>query len=86
MERGTLSIIRQTENGPCSNLQRRINGKHCSEYIPPSQVPVVQQNIQAHRNFRALVDAYVEAISEQTRQQRLGGRKKKTPDVKIGLA
>lgn len=76
MERGTLSIIRQTKNGPCGNLQRRVKGRHCSEYIPPSQVPVVQENIQAHRGFRALVDEYVEVISEQTRQQRLGGLKK----------
>ncbi len=45
MERGTLSVLRQTPHGPCCNLQRRENGRHLSEYIPAEQVPLVEANL-----------------------------------------
>lgn len=79
MERGTLSVIRQTSNGPCCNFQRRENGAHKSEYIPADQVPAVEANLRAYQQFQSLVDDYVACVSERSRAQRLAGGKKKRP-------
>lgn len=77
MERGTLSVIRQTSQGPCCNLQRRENGRHTSEYIPADQVAVVEANLARHAEFQSLVEQYVREVCDQTRQDRLTTDKKK---------
>lgn len=79
MERGKLSIIRNGPKGPYYNLQRREAGRNITEYIPKDQIPLVQENIQAHKNFETLVDEYERHITEQTRQERKAGLKKKLP-------
>lgn len=79
MERGTLSVIRQTSRGPCCNLQRRENGRHISEYIPAEQVPLVEANLARHGEFQAVVEQYVSLVCEQSRQERKAGAKKKRP-------
>ena len=56
MERGTLSVIRQTSQGPCCNLQRRENGRHTSEYIPADQVAVVEANLARRPLARIVTD------------------------------
>ena len=77
MERGSLSVIRQTSHGPCCNFQRWENGRHRSEYIPADQVALVQENLQAHARFAALVEEYVALLSARSRDQRLAGVQKK---------
>ncbi len=77
MERGTLSVIRQTPNGPSCNFQRWDGKRHRSEYIPADQVPVVEANLLRYREFQSLVDQYVDSVSQQSRQERLAGAKKK---------
>lgn len=79
MERGTLSVIRQTPHGPCCNLQRRENGRHVSEYIPADQVPLVEANLAKHDQFQSLIEEHVRLICQQSREQRLSGAKKKRP-------
>jgi hypothetical protein len=76
MERGTLSVIRQTPSGPCFNLQRRENGRHTSEYIPAAQGPLVKANLARHSEFQAVVEQYVNLVCEQSRQERMAGVKK----------
>jgi len=76
MERGTLSILRQTTKGPCCNFQKWDGSSHRSEYIPADQVPFVEANIARHRDFQSVVDQYVDLVSEQSRQERLAGGKK----------
>jgi hypothetical protein len=77
MERGTLSVIRQTPNGPCCNFQRWEDGRHRSEYIPADQVARVKENLQAHAQFASLVEEYVHLISSRSRNQRFAGVQKK---------
>jgi hypothetical protein len=77
MERGTLSTIRQTPQGPCCNFQRREDGRHISEYIPATKVEEVQEHLQAYEQFQGLVDQYVQLVSQRSREQRLAGVKKK---------
>ena len=79
MERGNLSIIRHGPNGPYYNLQRREAGRNLTEYVPPEQVPVVEENIAAHDHFQSLVREYETTLTEQTRQERKAGLKKKRP-------
>ena len=79
MERGNLSIIRHGPNGPYYNLQRREAGRNLTEYVPPEQVPVVEENIAAHDHFQSRVREYETTLTEQTRQERKAGLKKKRP-------
>jgi len=79
MERGTLSVIRQSPNGPCCNFQRWEDGHHHSEYIPADQVPLVETHLVRYREFQSLVDQHVTRVSQQTREERLAGVKKKRP-------
>lgn len=77
MERGTLSIIRQTSNGPCCNFQRWEDGHHRSEYIPAAQVPEVEANLRAYQEFQSLVEEFAGLVSRQSRENRLAEVKKK---------
>jgi hypothetical protein len=77
MEKGTLSTIRQTSEGPSCNFQRWENGRNVSEYVAAEQVPQVRENLQAHAEFETLVAKYVELVSAHSRQQRHSGVKKK---------
>ena len=42
MERGKLSVIKESASGPFYKLQARENGKNLTRYIPREQVPAVQ--------------------------------------------
>jgi len=77
MERGKLSIIRQGPKGPYYNLQRREGARNITEYVPSEQIPELQENIEAHQRFQTLVGDYERLITEQTRQERKAGGKKK---------
>lgn len=77
MERGTLSVIRQSPNGPCCNFQRWEAGRHRSEYIPADQVAVVEANLARHHEFQSQVDEYVALVSQESRENRLAGDKKR---------
>jgi len=79
MERGTLSVIRESSSGPCCNFQRWEDGQHRSEYIPADQVAVVEANLARHHEFQSQVDQYVALVSQESRENRLAGGKKKRP-------
>jgi len=76
MERGTLSVLRQTAKGPVCNFQRWDGSRHRSEYIPADQVPVVEANLERYKQFQSVVDQYVEVVSRKSREERLAGVKK----------
>ena len=77
LERGTLSVLRQSARGPCCNFQRWENGRNVSQYIPAEQVPAVQQNLDAYACVQALFEQYVEVLSARSRAERLAEVKKK---------
>jgi hypothetical protein len=78
MERGSLSVIRTGPDGqPYYNLQHREQGRNVTEYIPRDQVAAVRENIAAYELFESLVEEHVAGISEQSRQERKAGVKKK---------
>ena len=79
MEKGSLSTIRQTAQGPSFNFQRWENGRNQSEYIPAAQSDQVQENLQAYATFESLVASYVQALRARSREERLAGAKKKRP-------
>jgi len=76
MEAGKLCVIGQGKEGPFFNLQCRENGKPVSRYVSRDQVEVVQQNTENYRTFKSLVDEYAQVVTTQTREERLGGKKK----------
>ena len=77
MEPGKLCVIGQGKNGPFYNLQCREKGKPVSRYVPQDQVETVEQNTENYRTFQTLVDQYAQQVITQTREERLGGQKKR---------
>ena len=78
MERGTLSIIRTTPDGPFYNHQAWENGKNVSRYVPRDQMADLREAIEGYRQFKQLTQAYAEQIIQQTRAER-AVRVKKNP-------
>ena len=78
MERGKLSVIRESSAGPFYKLQARENGKNLTRYVPRSQVPAVQEAIAGYQRFEALTRQYAQQVIAQTRQSLAAGFKKKT--------
>lgn len=77
MEKGTLSVIRETAGGPCCNFQRWEAGGNRSEYLAADKVPLVREHVETYQKFEQLVAQYVQVVSEQSRRQRLEDSKKK---------
>jgi hypothetical protein len=77
LEKGTLSVLRQSVAGPCCNFQRWENGRNLSQYVSAEQVPQVRENLAAYEEFTALVERYVEVLSARSRAERLAGAQKK---------
>lgn len=77
MERGKLSVIKESATGPFYKLQARENGKNLTRYVPRQQVPAVQQALEGYKQFQALTEQYADAVITQTRAAIAAGAKKK---------
>jgi hypothetical protein len=77
MERGKLSVMRESSAGPFYKLQARENGKNVTRYVPRDQVPVVQQAIEGYQQFQSLTEQYAQQVIDQTRAAITAGAKKK---------
>lgn len=77
MERGKLSIIKESASGPFYKLQARENGKNLTRYVPREQVPAVQQALEGYKHFQALTEQYAQELIAQTRAAIAAGSKKK---------
>ena len=76
MERGKLSVMRQTPAGPAYKLQSWEKGKNRSRYVPPEQAPAVQRAIDGYARFAALIQGYVDQVVERTRAEIASASKK----------
>jgi hypothetical protein len=79
MERGKISVTRQTPEGPLYNHQTWENGKNVSRYVPRGQVAAVQEAIDGYQRFQQLTQEYARQIIHQTRAERAAHIKKKRP-------
>lgn len=79
MERGKLSIIRESPSGPFYKLQARENGKNATRYVPREQAAAVQEAIEGYQRFTSLSEEYARQIIGKTRQEIAEGFKKKKP-------
>lgn len=80
LERGKISILRETPSGPLYNHQTRKDGKNVSRYVPRNQAPAVQEAIDGYGAFQNLVEQYVDQMVDKTRAEIAdGSKKKKTP-------
>lgn len=79
MERGKLSVMRETDAGPAYKLQVWENGKNVSRYVPPDQAAAVQEAVEGYQRFESLTQAYAQQIIQQTRREIAAGVKKKRP-------
>jgi hypothetical protein len=78
MERGKLSVIKESSHGPFYKLQARENGKNVTRYIPREQVPAVQEAIAGYKQFESLTEAYAQQVIAKTRETIASSSKKKT--------
>ena len=69
MERGKLSVMRETSTGPAYKLQAWENGKNSSRYIPPEQAPAVREAIDGYARFQVLIGQYVDQVVQRTRAE-----------------
>jgi uncharacterized protein YceH (UPF0502 family) len=77
MERGKLSIIKESASGPFYKLQARENGKNETRYIPREQVPAVQEALAGYQRFENLTEEYARQVITSTRATLAAGLKKK---------
>jgi hypothetical protein len=85
MERGRLSIMRETSNGTAYKLQAWVNGKNHSRYVPSEQAEAVEQAIEGYARYQALTDQYAELKIQETRATIAAGSKKKKPPLRSSL-
>ena len=79
MERGKLSVIKESSAGPFYKLQARENGKNVTRYIPREHAPAVQEAINGYQQFQELSDQYAQQVIDKTRAEIAANSKKKTP-------
>ena len=78
MERGKLSVIKESSAGPFYKLQAREHGKNSTRYVPRDQVGAVQEAINGYKQFESLTEQYAQQVIVQTREAIATGSKKKT--------
>ena len=78
MERGKLSVIRESSSGPFYKLQAREKGKNVTRYVPRDQVAAVQEAIEGYHQFQSLSEQYAQQVIAKTRETIATGSKKKT--------
>ncbi len=77
MERGKLSVIKESPAGPFYKIQAREHGKNVTRYVPRDQVGAVQEAIEGYQRFESLTQQYAQQVIERTRQAIAAGSKKK---------
>src|SRR2546430_1078792 len=77
MERGKLSVIKESSSGPFYKLQARENGKNVTRYVPRDQVPAVQEALEGYKQYQSLIEQYAQEVITQTREAIAAGSKKK---------
>jgi hypothetical protein len=85
MERGKLSVIKESSSGPFYKLQAREQGKNVTRYVPREQVPAVQQALEGYKQFQALTEQYADKVITETRATIAAGSKKKLSRPKSSL-
>jgi hypothetical protein len=77
MERGKLSVMRETSSGTAYKLQAWENGKNVSRYVSPEQATAVQEAIAGYQRYQTLTEKYAELKIQETRAAIEVGSKKK---------
>ena len=77
MERGKLSVIKESSAGPFYKIQAREQGKNLTRYVPREQVGAVQEAIEGYQRFESLTQQYAQQVIDRTRQAIAAGSKKK---------
>jgi hypothetical protein len=77
MERGKLSVIKESSAGPFYKIQAREQGKNLTRYVPREQVAAVQEAIEGYQRFESLTQQYAQQVIDRTRQAIAAGCQKK---------
>ena len=82
MERGKLTVMRESPEGPYYKLQAWEDGKNVSRYVARDQADDVQQAIEGYHKFQELTQQYAQAVIDQTRTNLAARSKKKTYNLR----
>ena len=82
MERGKLTVMRESPEGPYYKLQAWEDGKNVSRYVPRDQADAVQQAIEGYHKFQELIQQYAQSVIDQTRSELAAHSKKKTYNLR----
>lgn len=77
MERGKLSIMRESPSGPFYKIQACEDKKNVTRYVPRDQVPAMEEAIAGYQLFTALTEEYANQIIDKTRAEIAAHSKKK---------
>jgi hypothetical protein len=77
MERGKLSVIKESAAGPFYKIQAREHGKNLTRYVPRQQVGAFQEAIEGYQRFESLAQQYAQQVIDRTRKAIAAGSKKK---------
>ena len=77
MERGKLTVMRESPQGTHYKLQSWEKGKNLSRYVACDQAAAVEQAITGYRQFQELTEQYAQAVIDQTRAELAANSKKK---------
>src|ERR1044071_6178894 len=67
MERGKLSVMRDTSTGTAYKQQAWEDGKILSRYVPPEQSTAVQEAVDGYQRYQTLTEQYAQLRSEERR-------------------
>ncbi len=78
MERGKLTVMCQSSEGPHYKLQAWENGKNVSRHVSRDQADAVQEALEGYHQFQALTAQYAQTVIDQTRAELAAHSKKKS--------
>src|SRR5512136_1993613 len=77
MERGKLCVQHpRGGSAPFHKLQNWSHGRNQTRYVPPEEVPAIQEALAGHERFQRLAEEFVDLTVAATRLQREADRKK----------
>jgi hypothetical protein len=77
MERGKLTLMSESPEGPHFKLQAWENGKNVSRHVSRDQAELVQEALQGYRTYQDLTQQYAQNVIDQTRAELATQSKKK---------
>ncbi len=78
MERGKLTVMSQSAEGPHYKLQAWEDGRNVSRHVARDQADEVREALEGYHKFQNLSQEYTQSVIDQTRAEFAAHSKKKS--------